>query len=162
MLLPDAFPVTNSLFIRFVECMEEHGESTSPTSLGIIIIIISVWRPFFHVKHGLDGFLNFSLSFGRVTVWNLHDPKYPTVPNALSGIPLLVCSVKHRQLHKGNSIHLNNQTKHGMSHLCHWLWLTSISVASYDMHSYSGSILSSPNPQGDLYYILLNLSKSYC
>src|SRR6188508_2507458 len=33
-LLPDAFPVTNSLFIRFVECMEVHGESTSPTSLG--------------------------------------------------------------------------------------------------------------------------------
>src|SRR6188768_2819336 len=51
-------------------------------------------------------------------------PKYPTVPNALSGIPLLVCPVKHRQLHKGNAIHFNNQTKHGMSHFCQWLWLT--------------------------------------
>ena len=48
-------------------------------------------------------------------------PKYPTVPNALSGIPLLVCPVKHRQLHKGNTIHLNNQTKHGMSHFFQWL-----------------------------------------
>ena len=111
-------------------------------------IIISVLRRFFHVKHGLDGLLNFSLSFGRVMVWNLHYPKYPMVPNALSGVPLLVCPVKHRQLHKGNAIHLNNQTKHGMSHFCQWLWSTSISVASYDMHSYSGSILSSPNPQG--------------
>src|SRR6187399_2663604 len=81
-------------------------------------------RHFFHVKHRLDGLLNFSLSFGRVMVLNLHYPKYPTVPNALSGIPLLVCPVKHRQLHKGNAIHLNNQTKHGMSHFCQWLWLT--------------------------------------
>ena len=32
-------------------------------------------------------------------------PKYSTVPNALSGVPLLVCPVKHRQLHKGNAIH---------------------------------------------------------
>ena len=36
MLLPDALPVTNGLLIRFVERMEEYGESMSPTSLGKI------------------------------------------------------------------------------------------------------------------------------
>src|SRR6188508_3788132 len=85
-----------------------------------------------------------------VMVCNLLDPKYSTVPNALSGVPLLVCPVKHRQLHKGNAIHLNNQTKHGMSHFLPMALVDlPIAVASYDMHGYSGSILSFPNPQGD-------------
>ena len=43
-LLPDAFPVTNSLFIRFVERMEELGESTSPTSLGCHPLIGHILR----------------------------------------------------------------------------------------------------------------------
>ena len=74
------------------------------------------------------------------------------VPNALSGIPLLVCSVKHRQLHKGNAIHLNNHTTNkarDVSLLPMALVDLPISVASYDMHGYSGSILSFPNPQGE-------------
>ena len=117
----------------------------------IIIIIISVLRHFFHVKHGLDGLLNFSLSFGRVMVWNLNYPKYPTVPNALSGIPLLVCPVKHRQLHKGNCHTLKQPNKAwDVSLLPMALVDLPISVASYDMHGYSGSILSFPNPQGIL------------
>ena len=33
-LLPDAFPVTNSLFVRFVERMEEHGEPTQRRNVG--------------------------------------------------------------------------------------------------------------------------------
>ena len=58
--------------------------------------IISILRSLFHVKHRFDGFLNFSFIFGLAMVWNLHDLKYPTVPNALSGAPLLACPVKHR------------------------------------------------------------------
>src|SRR6187401_3450919 len=71
------------------------------------------------------------------------------VPNALSGIPLLVCPVKHRQLHKGNAIHLNNQTKHGMSHFCQWLWFTCLFQSPLTTCIVTVDLFSvSRNPQG--------------
>ena len=60
--------------------------------------------------------MNFSFIFGMAVVRNLHDLQYPTVPNALSGAPLLAYPVKYRQLQTGNVIHLNNQTKRRMCH----------------------------------------------